>query len=482
MRFSPNLLGWLVLPFACALTACNPPADSAVKNVKINPDVPDEKVERENYLGGTKFCSVYAKVISREFGKRIEVPRNYDGSASGSWSLYTWTPRPFDPQKPTFIYVEGGPGANSHSWEPFVDATINEIRFDQRGLGCSAPESFADYQNPKLYSSLNTTRDIEEIRKAYGVAKVTVLGASYGTVPATMYGNLFPASVRSIILEGVEFTEGDGTMASRSTLLNKMLDKLSPKAREGFKTFMAGKSTETSYVYSIVEALKKSDGGYEILGRFFETVFSTDDPATTLTATIKKLGENKSASANPYPQGPGAVDGNILAKIFCQELGLREAYADFPVYVASMDRYIPYDIGDRAAKACAEAGVTEMVTDVYRASKYPMSVPTYYYQGAHDGATPAAGAIKHWREVAKGPKYFLLKRRGGHGPNLLPMLDEKEPVRRQDQLSVFKKALRAEKIGLEDIGLLNRTLLAPVETWLLFTKDSENPEAELGIL
>lgn len=482
MRFPSPLLRWLTPLFALALAACQPPADNATKNVKLNPDVPDQKVESDNYLTGRKFCEVYSKITSQEHGKRIDVPRGYDGTESGKWSLYTWTPRPFDPKKPTLIYVEGGPGANSHSFGAFADATVNEIRFDQRGIGCSAPESYEDYQNPKLYSSLNTTRDIEEIRKAYGLTKVTVLGASYGTVPATMYGHFFPKSVRSIILEGVEFTEGDGTMEHRATLLNKTLEKLSPKAREGFKKFMSSEAKETSYVYSIVEALKKSDGGYEVLGKFFENVFSTDSPETTLTATILKLAEGKKTNENPYPQAPGAVDGNILTKIFCQELGLREAWDDFPVYYPAVDRYIPYDLGERAAKDCAAAGVPNMVTDLYRASKYPMNVPVYYYQGAHDGATPAAGAVKHWREAAKGTKYFMLKKRGGHGPNLLPMMDEKEPAQRLEQIFVFKKALRAEKITPDDMVRLNRNLKSADERWLLYLGDDEKPEDELGKL
>lgn len=51
-------------------------------------------------------------------------------------------------------------------------------------------------------STLNVAKDLDLLRQAVGDAKLTFVGKSYGTLIGATYANLFPGSVRAIILDG----------------------------------------------------------------------------------------------------------------------------------------------------------------------------------------------------------------------------------------------------------------------------------------
>jgi proline iminopeptidase len=58
---------------------------------------------------------------------------------------------------------------------------VNVVQFDQSGIACSRPTTEIMYKNPQFYSSENTARDADEIRKSLGANKITAYGISYGT-------------------------------------------------------------------------------------------------------------------------------------------------------------------------------------------------------------------------------------------------------------------------------------------------------------
>jgi pimeloyl-ACP methyl ester carboxylesterase len=140
----------------------------------------------------------------------------------------------------------GGPGEPGRSLaaevaaglSPQVAATYDIVGFDSRGVGGSVPAlscdpSFFDEVRPnyvpasaaaeqvligraKAYAAgceqrfgwllpymttVNMARDLDQIREAFGVAKINYFAFSYGTYLGQVYGTLFPGRVRRMVLD-----------------------------------------------------------------------------------------------------------------------------------------------------------------------------------------------------------------------------------------------------------------------------------------
>ncbi len=54
----------------------------------------------------------------------------------------------------------------------------------------------------KYYNTVNTARDMDQIRQAVGDDRLTYLGFSYGTELGSVYAHLFPDKVRAAVLDG----------------------------------------------------------------------------------------------------------------------------------------------------------------------------------------------------------------------------------------------------------------------------------------
>jgi pimeloyl-ACP methyl ester carboxylesterase len=142
----------------------------------------------------------------------------------------------------------GGPGASGIGYAEGEGQTIKQalggafdvVSFDPRGVGASAPircltskqldqwvafeadpnspasvaqqdqlaKQFAagcEAHSPALLphvSTVDTARDLDVLRAALGDAKLTYIGASYGTFLGAIYAQLFPANIRALVLDG----------------------------------------------------------------------------------------------------------------------------------------------------------------------------------------------------------------------------------------------------------------------------------------
>jgi pimeloyl-ACP methyl ester carboxylesterase len=142
----------------------------------------------------------------------------------------------------------GGPGASGIEYAEGEGQTIKQtlggefdvVSFDPRGVGESAPvrcltskqldqwvafeadpnspasvaqqdqlaKQFAascEGQSPALLphvSTVDTARDLDVLRAALGDAKLTYIGASYGTFLGAIYAQLFPTNIRALVLDG----------------------------------------------------------------------------------------------------------------------------------------------------------------------------------------------------------------------------------------------------------------------------------------
>ena len=149
-------------------------------------------------------------------------------------------------QQGVMLVNPGGPGASGLSLagevaagiSPQVAATYDIVGFDPRGVGASSPSLSCDpnffkgvrpdyipanaaaeqvlINRAKSYAAaceqrfgwflpyettVNTARDLDQIRQAFGVKQVTYYGFSYGTYLGQVFGTLFPGHVRRMVLD-----------------------------------------------------------------------------------------------------------------------------------------------------------------------------------------------------------------------------------------------------------------------------------------
>lgn len=458
----------------CLLTACEPLTGES--NTLGHGIV--TKITAETYLNGDQFCSRYSNITNREHSKDVMVLKDYSSPLKGQIKLYTWTPKPFDPRKPTVIVVNGGPGQNSHDDKAQgnfgLENDYNEINFDQRGLGCSAPATFDEYKDPSLYSTANTVRDMERIRRAYGISSWAVYGISYGTVPATQYASQYQNATRSLVLEGVVGrTDKLHRWSYKAEKANLMIQDLSMNDRASLNTFIKEGSADSRFLLQLMFGpLFMLDGGLSFGRKLVNQIFVNGEVNPQGLEELRKLKGRLSGDAYTHPQYPGAVDDNILTIIYCKELNYRTKDLKTLGYTAYSGFYETSNSSSTNAQECSDLGVTIQMEKAYSPKSYPVDRPVYYFQGSHDGATMAEGAHAHWTEVPKNKSFFMLAQKGGHNPGL-SRLDESTPALRAAQQTLLQKSFNGAL--LTDSDLIATNLLSEAgRKWILFTSPNQS--------
>ena len=139
-----------------------------------------------------------------------------------------------EPQPDAFTVINGGPGGSSldlYADSARIFSTILRERdivvLDQRGTGASNPLDCPELEAanfeytpeliqastracladlsaaPQFYTTSVAVQDLEALRIALGYTRLNVYGVSYGTRVAQHYTRRFPASVRTLIIDGV---------------------------------------------------------------------------------------------------------------------------------------------------------------------------------------------------------------------------------------------------------------------------------------
>jgi pimeloyl-ACP methyl ester carboxylesterase len=179
----------------------------------------------------------------------LQVPLNYADPGGRKITLaLSMAPAtaPAARQQGVMLVNPGGPGAAGRSFAGFVAAGVSPqvradydiVGFDPRGVGGSVPALSCDpnffrgvrpdyipanqaaeqvlVNRAKGYAAaceqrygwflpyettVDTARDLDQIRQAFGVQRVTYYGISYGTYLGQVYGTLFPDRVRRMVLD-----------------------------------------------------------------------------------------------------------------------------------------------------------------------------------------------------------------------------------------------------------------------------------------
>jgi pimeloyl-ACP methyl ester carboxylesterase len=179
---------------------------------------------------------------------QIEVPENRGDPNSRSISLaLAWVPASREAEPDPIFMIAGGPGQSAKQAYPLVHGAFRDLRrsrdvllLDARGTGESRPlvcrnaegeaaitdgdglesdtaasiESAREFARRcattlgaeadlRHYGTSEHIDDIEAVRKAIGVAKVNLIGISYGTRVAQQYAARYPDATRSLVLDSV---------------------------------------------------------------------------------------------------------------------------------------------------------------------------------------------------------------------------------------------------------------------------------------
>jgi len=85
--------------------------------------------------------------------------------------------------------------------------TMIEAQLDQEMFDCIAAAKKRPGQPLAAYTTANAARDIEQVRLSLGYGKINVWGGSYGTRLGQVYARAYPASARTLVLDGVAAPE-----------------------------------------------------------------------------------------------------------------------------------------------------------------------------------------------------------------------------------------------------------------------------------
>lgn len=123
------------------------------------------------------------------------------------------------PGTPPLLFLHGGPGYNSYSFEAqagrALESSLQLVYLDQRGSGRSERPWTGAYSIPAM------VEDIEALRKQLGVAKLALMGHSFGGALALEYAAAYPQHVSKLVLVSAASSIPDAC-AARVAFLDKL--------------------------------------------------------------------------------------------------------------------------------------------------------------------------------------------------------------------------------------------------------------------
>ena len=172
---------------------------------------------------------------------RFEVPEDHDAPDGRRIELaLALLPARGQAEPDPVVMIAGGPGQSALESYPQVAPAFADLRrsrnvllVDARGTGQSHPLNCRDEEGEnafgiedmseeaqraftercrdalsadsdlRRYGTMDHVRDLERVREALGVPQLNLVGISYGTRVAQQYAKAFPASTRTVVIDGV---------------------------------------------------------------------------------------------------------------------------------------------------------------------------------------------------------------------------------------------------------------------------------------
>jgi pimeloyl-ACP methyl ester carboxylesterase len=190
------------------------------------------------------------------------------------------------PRHGVLVWLNGGPGVPgvglagevATQLDPAVLRDYRLVLFNQRGTGptalecptlqeavgsslevapADALEDCAREIGPdhRFFGSADTVADLEQLRQALGVDKLTLAGASYGTLPAARYAVTHPDRVARLVLDSVVPHDG----------LDPLMIDLYPRAAEVLREACARAGCATDPAADLAEVIRARHNGLDML-------------------------------------------------------------------------------------------------------------------------------------------------------------------------------------------------------------------------
>lgn len=428
------------------------------------------------YVSGNELSENNPDLVKFENGFFVEVPKRYETPNGEKTKIYAYFAEKYDSSKPTYVFFLGGPGQNSHQsmsfkFNFFKTLGYNFLLMDQRGISFSKFNSSDDALNTENYSSVYTAKDMLSVIDSLGLKKVSVYGASYGTIPATIFASLFPERTTSVILEGVVF-DGDKTIYQdlhRVKILQRYYNSLPEALKEKIDYLISEKKMNEYELPGTLMAILMMYG--EDLLPFYTKVLNRafiENEFKSKADLVKAWGDisNETFPAKKsYSIIPPKLSNDICYKIedstdVNQILMIKEFGA------SELTSFTTFTLKNRKIEPVPHSGYVKSDTYknwpeskiYYSAKEYPVRTPLFYLQGTYDGATPVTGATLHFKNTPTEKSQLFLFKGSPHMPTGKIINDlndlEKEWVPLQ---KFFKTLLNGDGLTCEELNQLNKT-------------------------
>ncbi len=156
---------------------------------------------------------------------------------------------------PTLVFLHGGPGYNSYSFQALFGDRLPEpaVFLDQRGCGRSGPLADTDQGDETL--DLDTlTGDLEALREFLGARQIVPLGHGFGALVALEYARRYPTRTARVVVVNpwVHFPELALTLlreasGRRGVALEDPADDLRARTPEGQYPAVGGARVEAAF-------------------------------------------------------------------------------------------------------------------------------------------------------------------------------------------------------------------------------------------
>ena len=441
-------------------------------------NLPQDSRECGRYVSGIELSNNNPNLVKYENGFFVEVPKKYENPSGEKIKIYAYFAEKYDSSKPTYVFFLGGPGQNSHQsmsfkFNFFKTLGYNFLLMDQRGISFSRFDKVDDALNTENYSSEYTAKDMLSVVDSLGLKKVSVYGASYGTIPATIFASMFPERTTSVVLEGVVY-DGDKTIYQdlhRVKILQRYYDSLSENIKVKIETLINEKQLNEYELPGTLMAILMMYGEdmlpfyTKVLNRaLIETEFKS---RADLVKAWGDVSNETFPAKKSYSMVPPKLSNDICFKIedssdVNQILMIKEFGA------SELTSFTTFTLKNRKIEPLMHSGYVKSDTYknwpnskvYYSANNYPVKTPLFYLQGTYDGATPATGAILHFKNTPQVDSQLFLFKGSPHMPTgkIINDMNDLETEWKPLQ-GFFKSLLDGNGLSCDEVNLLNKTYL-----------------------